>query len=210
MQPVPNDGRTARKEAKLNLFGVNSQVHSSRPSMPSSWLIRSVPWGHPAQNYVTAIVDTAGKFSGQSRQSMPQLAYHGPGRDGASKAALLDGVNPRGFKGVPRWGPPGGQLCSLSGSVGQKARGCQGPEGVQRSRRVGGDVGLRRRYVSDRHTVKFAGAVYALHAFQKRSKKGIKTPPVELDIVRKRLKAAEEHHAKRRAEENQDRGSSHH
>ena len=60
------------------------------------------------------------------------------------------------------------------------------------------------------YTVKFAGAVYALHAFQKKSKKGIKTPPVELDIVRKRLKAAEEHHAKSRAEENQGRGSSHH
>jgi len=60
------------------------------------------------------------------------------------------------------------------------------------------------------YTVKFAGAVYALHAFQKKSKKGIKTPAVELDIVRKRLKAAEEHHAKRRAEENQGRGSSHH
>ena len=60
------------------------------------------------------------------------------------------------------------------------------------------------------YTVKFAGAVYALHAFQKKSKKGIKTPPVELDIVRKRRKAAEEHHAKRRAEENQNRGSSHH
>ena len=60
------------------------------------------------------------------------------------------------------------------------------------------------------YTVKFAGAVYAFHAFQKKSKKGIKTPPVELVIVRKRLKAAEEHHAKRRAEENQGRGSSHH
>ncbi len=53
------------------------------------------------------------------------------------------------------------------------------------------------------YTVKFAGAVYALHAFQKKSKKGIKTPAVEVDIVRSRLKAAEEHHAKRRAEENQ-------
>ncbi|MGB2611746.1 MAG: XRE family transcriptional regulator [Isosphaeraceae bacterium] len=56
------------------------------------------------------------------------------------------------------------------------------------------------------YTVKFAGAVYALHAFQKKSKKGIKTPPVELDIVRKRRKAAEEHHAKSRAEENQTEG----
>jgi phage-related protein len=51
------------------------------------------------------------------------------------------------------------------------------------------------------YTVKFAGAVYVLHAFQKKSKKGIKTPAAELEVIRRRLKAAEEHHAERRAEE---------
>jgi phage-related protein len=45
------------------------------------------------------------------------------------------------------------------------------------------------------YTVKFAGAVYALHAFQKKSKKGVKTPRAELDLIRRRLKIAEEHHA---------------
>ena len=49
------------------------------------------------------------------------------------------------------------------------------------------------------YTVKFAGAVYVLHAFQKKSKKGVKTPKAELDLVRKRLKTAEEHHAEWRA-----------
>jgi phage-related protein len=51
------------------------------------------------------------------------------------------------------------------------------------------------------YTVRFAAAVYALHAFQKKSKRGIKTPPSELEVVRRRLKTAEEDHAKRRAEE---------
>lgn len=51
------------------------------------------------------------------------------------------------------------------------------------------------------YTVKFAGAVYVLHAFQKKSKKGIKTPGAEMDVIRRRLKAAEEHHEERRAEE---------
>jgi phage-related protein len=51
------------------------------------------------------------------------------------------------------------------------------------------------------YTARFAGAVYALHAFQKKSKRGIKTPPGELEVVRRRLKKAEEDHAKRRAEE---------
>jgi phage-related protein len=51
------------------------------------------------------------------------------------------------------------------------------------------------------YTVKFANAVYVLHAFQKKSKSGIKTPPAEIEMVRRRLKLAEEDHATRRAEE---------
>lgn len=50
------------------------------------------------------------------------------------------------------------------------------------------------------YTVRLAGAVYVLHAFQKKSKSGIKTPAAEMETVRRRLKEAEEHHAKRRAE----------
>ncbi len=45
------------------------------------------------------------------------------------------------------------------------------------------------------YTVRFKGAVYVLHAFQKKSKKGIETPKEELEMVRCRLKAAEEHYA---------------
>lgn len=42
------------------------------------------------------------------------------------------------------------------------------------------------------YTVKFRGIIYVLHAFQKKSKKGSKTPDSEMDIVRRRLKVAEE------------------
>lgn len=41
------------------------------------------------------------------------------------------------------------------------------------------------------YTVKFATAVYVLHAFQKKSKAGIKTPTEELELIRRRLKVAE-------------------
>ncbi len=44
------------------------------------------------------------------------------------------------------------------------------------------------------YTVKFARVVYVLHAFQKKSKKGIATPKEEIDLVKKRLKAAEAHY----------------
>jgi phage-related protein len=42
------------------------------------------------------------------------------------------------------------------------------------------------------YTVKFADAVYVLHAFQKKSKSGIKTPAHELDLIDKRLAEAKE------------------
>jgi phage-related protein len=40
------------------------------------------------------------------------------------------------------------------------------------------------------YTVKFAGWVYVLHCFQKKSKSGIKTPKEDLDLIHARLKAA--------------------
>lgn len=45
------------------------------------------------------------------------------------------------------------------------------------------------------YTVKFAGAVYVLHAFQKRSKSGIRTPAAEIEKVKARLQEAWKHHA---------------
>jgi len=44
------------------------------------------------------------------------------------------------------------------------------------------------------YTVRFAKAVYVLHAFQKKAKKGTKTPKVDIELVKRRLKAAEEHY----------------
>lgn len=44
------------------------------------------------------------------------------------------------------------------------------------------------------YTVKLAGAVYALHAFQKKSKKAVQTPKQHLDLIRERLRRAEKHY----------------
>jgi phage-related protein len=54
------------------------------------------------------------------------------------------------------------------------------------------EAGITYRAV---YTVKFADVVYVLHAFQKKSKSGIKTPPQEIEKVRRRLKEAEKHYA---------------
>ena len=41
------------------------------------------------------------------------------------------------------------------------------------------------------YTVRFATAVYVLHAFKKKSKSGIKTPQADIDWIKRRLKDAE-------------------
>jgi phage-related protein len=44
------------------------------------------------------------------------------------------------------------------------------------------------------YTVRFAGRLYVLHIFQKKSKTGIKTPKLEINLIQSRLKRAEEEH----------------
>lgn len=44
------------------------------------------------------------------------------------------------------------------------------------------------------YTVKFAGAVYVLHAFQKKSKKGIAMPKADRELIESRLKLARDHY----------------
>ena len=44
------------------------------------------------------------------------------------------------------------------------------------------------------YTVRFETAVYVLHAFQKKARRGIATPKHELDLVRRRLAVAEQHY----------------
>jgi phage-related protein len=45
------------------------------------------------------------------------------------------------------------------------------------------------------YSVRFASAVYVLHAFQKKSKRGRATPQQEIDMIRNRLRQAEAIHA---------------
>ena len=56
-------------------------------------------------------------------------------------------------------------------------------------------------YASDTYrvvyTVRFGDAVYVLHAFQKKSKQGVKTPAKELDLVKSRLQAAAQDYKQR-------------
>jgi phage-related protein len=44
------------------------------------------------------------------------------------------------------------------------------------------------------YTTRFKDSVYVLHCFQKKSKRGAETPRVELNLIEKRLKDAQEHY----------------
>lgn len=43
------------------------------------------------------------------------------------------------------------------------------------------------------YTVRFGNAIYVLHCFQKKSTTGIKTAQGDIDLIRKRLQAAQDH-----------------
>ncbi len=59
------------------------------------------------------------------------------------------------------------------------------------------------------YTVQFAGVVYVLHVFQKKSKTGSKTPKEETDKVKARLKEAEADYAKLQREQKGDEEGRH-
>ncbi len=47
------------------------------------------------------------------------------------------------------------------------------------------------------YTVRYTEAVYVLHAFQKKSKRGIATPRTDVDLIQRRLAEAERLHRER-------------
>lgn len=49
--------------------------------------------------------------------------------------------------------------------------------------------------------MKFAGFVYVLHCFQKKSKRGAETPRRDLDLIQSRLRSAERDYEARKGGE---------
>ena len=85
----------------------------------------------------------------------------------------------------------GGRVFSLPGQIGMKAlkaKPLRGFGGAGVLEIIANHDGSTYRAV---YTVKFAEAVFVLHAFQKKSKRGIATPKADLDLIKRRLKIAE-------------------
>ncbi|MGH9650581.1 MAG: type II toxin-antitoxin system RelE/ParE family toxin, partial [Terriglobales bacterium] len=74
------------------------------------------------------------------------------------------------------------------------------------ARPLKGFGGTRVMEIVDRHdtdtyravyTARFTGAIYVLHVFQKKSKRGIATPRKDIELVRQRVAAAQRHDRER-------------
>ena len=55
------------------------------------------------------------------------------------------------------------------------------------------------------YTVRFTRAVYVLHAFQKKSTRGVKTSAQDVAVIEQRLRAAQKHYAAHYQEDGQRR-----
>ncbi len=50
------------------------------------------------------------------------------------------------------------------------------------------------------YTVRFEHAIYVLHAFQKKAKRGTKTTQKDIELIKRRLKRAERDHRRRQSD----------
>ena len=75
----------------------------------------------------------------------------------------------------------------------------QYPPSAKPLKGMGGVVELVEDYDGDTYravyTVRFETAVYVLHCFKKKSKSGIKTPQSDIELIKRRLREAQAHHA---------------
>jgi len=125
---------------------------------------------------------------------MPNPAYYVMNTGTTPKPLFWVGSSKKDLKGFP---DPVQDACGFAlwlAQTGQKhldAKPLKGFKGAGVLEVVADHRGNTYRAV---YTVRFAKAVYVLHAFQKKSKKGMKTPKQEIALVEKRLKTAEEHY----------------
>lgn len=103
----------------------------------------------------------------------------------------------RGFAGLSSRGPDDvghALFAAQEGKTDPAAKPLKGFGGASVLEIVASHQGSTWRVV---YTVRFADAIYVLHVFQKKAKRGVKTPKREIDQVRRRLAEAEEYHRER-------------
>jgi phage-related protein len=105
-----------------------------------------------------------------------------------NEAGALDRVELARSARVPGRGAGRHRLCAVRGADWREARQGQAAQGLQELLEIvesfDGDA-YRAVY-----TVRFEAAIYVLHTFQKKSKRGIATPKADLGLIEQRLKEA--------------------
>ena len=90
--------------------------------------------------------------------------------------------------------PGAGNLAAGQATVGRVRAALEGSHALQ----FAGGRSITARHDGDTfravYAVRFKAAVYVLHAFQKKARRGNATPKQELDLVRRRLAIAERHY----------------
>ena len=102
--------------------------------------------------------------------------------------------NLRGFPGEVRREIGQALFTAQQGETDPSAKPLRGFSGGAVLEIVADQVGGTWRAV---YTVRFREAIYVLHAFQKKSKRGIATPKKDIDLIRQRLAEAERLHRER-------------
>ena len=93
--------------------------------------------------------------------------------------------------GIPSAGQKRYRACVVSGTDRPDAALCQADAGIE-----SGVFEIGDDYATDTYRavyiVKVGRSLYILHAFMKKSKRGIRTPKREIDLIRRRLRRARE------------------
>jgi phage-related protein len=114
------------------------------------------------------------------------IFLHGPPDE--PKPLIWRGSSQRDFAAFPRSTQREMGYALFLAQLGERhprmAKGLKGFGGASVIEIRHNDYGSTYRAV---YTVRFADAIYVLHAFQKKSKKGNATPAAEIDLVKKRL-----------------------
>ena len=103
-------------------------------------------------------------------------------------------IEQRGSETVSGSGAGSSRLCPVPGPARAQARDAKPLKGLG-----SGVPEVVSRYDGDTYraayTVRFKAAVYVLHAFQTKAKRGAETPRPDTELVRNRLRTAEQHYA---------------
>ncbi len=123
--------------------------------------------------------------------------YTGISREGARKPVRWTGTSLRDLRSLPREARIDigyALFTAQEGKTDPSVKALKGFGGASVLEIVSSRQGSAWRGV---YTVRFRGAIYVLHVFQKKSTKGIATPPREIELIKRRLAEAEQDYNRR-------------